>query len=102
IGPATIELAEISTDKRFTREADFVLLLTGYEVDGTLMQNSGLNLDSTTKAPQHNPDTMETNVPGIFVAGTAAQGTRERRALFIENCHEHSKKIARGIADKKT
>jgi thioredoxin reductase (NADPH) len=37
---------------------------------------------------------METNVTGVFVAGTAAAGTQTKYRLFIENCHEHVGKIA--------
>jgi len=40
---------------------------------------------------------METNIPGIYVAGTAAGGTQNRYRLFIENCHVHVSKILSAI-----
>jgi thioredoxin reductase (NADPH) len=40
---------------------------------------------------------METNVPGLFVAGTAAGGTQFRFKLFIENCHSHVVRIVRRL-----
>jgi thioredoxin reductase (NADPH) len=43
---------------------------------------------------------METNVPGLFVAGTAAAGTQFHFKLFIENCHSHVVRIARALTGK--
>ncbi len=40
---------------------------------------------------------METNVPGLYLAGTVAAGVQQRYTLFIENCHEHAGKIAKAI-----
>lgn len=77
--------------------ADFVLLLTGYEMDSTLFEMAGVELAGENRAPVHNPDTMETNVPGLYVAGTAAAGNQVRFRLFIENCHPHVSRIARSI-----
>lgn len=73
--------------------ADFVLLLTGYEQDSTLFRAAGIELVGTSQAPRFDPATMQTNVPGIYVAGTAIGGTQERFSVFIENCHDHITKI---------
>jgi thioredoxin reductase (NADPH) len=43
---------------------------------------------------------METNVPGLYVAGTAAAGTQQRFRLFIENCHEHVAKIMAALTGR--
>ncbi|MND05270.1 hypothetical protein D3C83_259510 [compost metagenome] len=52
-----------------------MLLLTGYEADTSLFRMAGVELEGDNRGPVHNPDTMETNVPGLYVAGTAAAGT---------------------------
>lgn len=73
---------------------DFVLLATGFVADPTLFRQAGVELQGEQDAPVHDPETMETNVPGIFVAGTAVAGTQLRYRLFIENSHVHVGRIA--------
>ncbi|HEX4054559.1 MAG TPA: NAD(P)-binding domain-containing protein [Tepidisphaeraceae bacterium] len=73
--------------------ADFVLLLIGYEADMTLCKMAGVELKQPGNAPTFDPATMQTNVPGVYVAGTAMGGTQERYAVFIENCHVHTQRI---------
>lgn len=70
-----------------------VLLLTGYVQDPSLFRLAGVELEGENLAPVHNPRTMETNVPGVFVAGTAAAGTQHRFKLFIETSHVHVDRI---------
>lgn len=74
-------------------KADFVLLLTGYEQDSTLFRAAGIELVGPSQAPRFDTQTMETNIPGLYVAGTAIGGTQHRFSVFIENCHEHVTKI---------
>lgn len=83
-----------------TREidADFVLLLTGYVQDSTLFEQLGVELVGESCAPRYDRSTMQTNVPGVYVAGTAAGGSQQRTRLFIENSHEHVRKIVRAIS----
>ena len=81
-------------------DADFVLLLVGYEMDYSLFERAGVKLSGENRRPQCDRDTMQTNVPGLFVAGTAAAGTQLRFHLFIENCHPHVDKIVRAITGK--
>ncbi len=79
-------------------EADFVLLLTGYVQDTTLFEQAGVELVGTERAPKHNPRTMETNVAGLYVAGTAAAGTQVGGVkVFIETSHVHVRRIMRAI-----
>lgn len=80
--------------------ADDVLLLTGYEQDKTLFEQAGVELEGENQAPRLNPATMETGVPGLYVAGTAAAGTQRQFKLFIENSHPHVKKIARALTGR--
>ncbi len=78
--------------------ADFVLLMTGYEMDPFLLKQAGVLLHGKNQAPEVDFNTMQTQVPGLFVAGTAAAGTQIRFRLFIENSHSHVVKILRTIA----
>ena len=81
-----------------TLEIDDVLLMIGYEHDPTLMKELGIQTDPATDAPQFDEQTMETNVPGLHVAGTATAGTQDRFRVFIENCHAHAQRITAAIA----
>lgn len=80
--------------------ADFVLLMTGYRMDTSLLQQAGVELAGENRGPKVDPETMMTNVPGLYVAGTAAAGTQISFRLFIENCHPHVTKIVRSITGK--
>ena len=48
-----------------------VLVLVGSSTDTSLLAQAGVEIDAAAQSPAHNPKTMETNVPGFFVAGTA-------------------------------
>lgn len=77
--------------------ADFVLLLTGYAQDKSLFESAGVSLDGDNRAPRHDPATMMTDVPDLYVAGTAAAGTQNAFKLYIENSHPHVVKIVESI-----
>jgi thioredoxin reductase (NADPH) len=81
-------------------ECDFVLLLIGYRADMTLFKQVGVELRPGTEAPMFNEATMETNVQGLYVAGTAVGGTQERYVVFIENCHVHVSRILSALTGK--
>ena len=93
----SVTLASTDSDKTSEVPVDFVLALIGYEMDGSLLAGAGVELVGESRAPQINVETMETNVPGLFVAGTAAAGTQIRFKLFIENCHAHVVRIVRAL-----
>jgi len=78
-------------------ETDFVLLNTGFRGDQRLLELAGVELHGENRVPAFNPATMETNVPGLYLAGTVAAGVQQRYTLFIENCHEHAGRIAKAI-----
>lgn len=79
-------------------EADFVLLLTGYVQDGTLFERAGVALEGEGRRPVYKRATMETNVPGLFVAGTAAAGTQIGGVKeFIETSHIHVERIVAAL-----
>jgi thioredoxin reductase (NADPH) len=75
--------------------ADAVFLLTGYHPDWDLMQRAGVTLDDRM-APVFHPDTFETNVPGLFVAGGALAG-RDTGNIFIENGRFHGRRVVEAI-----
>jgi thioredoxin reductase (NADPH) len=78
--------------------ADAVLLLTGYRSDSNLLRAAGVRLDERC-VPAFNPDTFETNVPGLFLAGGAVTGM-DTSNIFIENGRFHGEKIVQVIADR--
>jgi thioredoxin reductase (NADPH) len=78
-------------------ETDFVLLNTGFRGDQSLLELAGVELRGENRVPVFDSATMETNVPGIYLAGTVAAGIQQRYSLFIENCHEHAGKIVQAI-----
>jgi thioredoxin reductase (NADPH) len=71
--------------------ADAVFLLVGYHSDWDLMANAGIELNER-RAPRLDPETFETNVPGLFVAGGAVAGM-DTGNIFIENGRFHGEKI---------
>jgi len=71
--------------------ADAVFLLTGYRADSDLMQRAGVRLNAR-QAPAYDPETFETNVPGLYVAGGALAG-EDTGTIFIENGRFHGEKI---------
>jgi thioredoxin reductase (NADPH) len=78
--------------------ADFVLLLTGYKQDTSLFETFGVDLQGADNKPRIDESTMETNVPGVFVAGTAIAGSpAERVRIIVEDCHVHVERIVRRL-----
>ena len=82
--------------------ADFVLLMTGYRQDPRLFEMLGVTLAGDERAPVHDPETMETNVPGVFIAGTAVAGTPPRKvSVIVETCHVHVPRIVAAITGRR-
>jgi thioredoxin reductase (NADPH) len=76
----------------------WVLAMTGYTPNLNFLQRLGIALaDDAVRKPVYNEDTMETNVPGLYLAGVICGGLDTRR-LFIENSREHALKIAMHIS----
>jgi thioredoxin reductase (NADPH) len=98
IDATCVALESLDGGPSTTLEIDDVLLMIGYEHDPTLMKELGIKTDPETDAPQFNEQTMETNIPGLHVAGTATAGTQDRFRVFIENCHVHAQRITAAIA----
>ncbi|GCL70130.1 hypothetical protein PN4B1_00300 [Paenibacillus naphthalenovorans] len=84
-----------------TLDNDFVLALTGFRPDRSLLTKAGAELNMEAGGvPKHDPDTMETTVPGLYIAGVAASGSNANE-VFIETGRLHGGRIAAHIASKK-
>lgn len=86
---------ELPTGERIDVPVDTVLLLTGYHPDFNLLEQAGITLGAR-REPAFNPETMETNVPGLFVAGGLVGGL-DTGAIFIENGRFHGEKIVKAF-----
>ncbi len=80
--------------KRSRIKNDFVFAMTGYRPDRKLMGAFGIKYSPKTLAPKHNPKTLETNIKGVYVAGSIISGINNNR-VFIENSRDHGKIIFR-------
>jgi thioredoxin reductase (NADPH) len=85
--------------ERESLPAEQVFLLTGYHPDAKLMTDAGIGCDPVTLAPQMNPETFETNVPNLFVAGGCSAG-RNTGSIFIENGRFHGERIISVLAQR--
>ncbi|OLY90986.1 thioredoxin reductase (NADPH) [Cnuella takakiae] len=76
---------------------DYVMAMTGYQPNFSLLRSFGVQLSEDEKlAPTYNSDTMETNVPGLYLAGVVCGGM-DTHSWFIENSREHAPKIIGAI-----
>ena len=76
--------------------ADAVFPLIGYQPDFGLFERCGIRLEGEARVPVHDPETLESNVPGLYLAG-AILGGAETGRIFIENSRHHAAAIARAI-----
>ncbi|WLD91852.1 YpdA family putative bacillithiol disulfide reductase [Alkalihalobacillus sp. AL-G] len=81
-------------------ENDFVFAMTGYHPDHAFLKRMGVDIEFESGRPIFNPDTMETNVEGIFIAGVIAAGNNANE-IFIENGRFHGGLIAEEIKRRK-
>lgn len=84
---------------RFEIPNDAVLALTGYHPDYAFLEAMGIDIDAETGKPQTDPETSETNVSGIYLAGGIVAG-RETNRIFIENGRFHGQKIIKHMTGK--
>lgn len=81
-------------------ENDFVLALTGYRPNFEFLENCGIELSNDGLfIPNYNPETMETNVKGIYLAGVVCGGM-ETHKWFIENSRVHAEMTLSSILEK--
>lgn len=87
-------------DGTFTVENDFVLALTGYRPDLDFLKNCGITIsEGINCTPKYNPETMETNVSGLYLAGVVCGGL-ETHKWFIENSRVHADMIIDDIMSR--
>ncbi|HEY1303767.1 MAG TPA: YpdA family putative bacillithiol disulfide reductase [Vicinamibacterales bacterium] len=97
-----IRPTEVVIERHGVREslpAEGVFLLTGYHPDVELMRRAGVRIHPETLAPSMDLETLETNVPNLFVAGGAVAG-RHTGNIFIENGRFHGEKIIKVLAER--
>jgi thioredoxin reductase (NADPH) len=80
--------------------ADAVFPLIGYEPDFALFERCGIRLEGDRKVPAHDAETLESNVPDVYLAGAILGGTEVGR-IFIENSRHHAARIADAIAKRR-
>jgi len=80
-------------------ENDFVLAMTGYLPDFEFLKNSGIDLQGECLNPVYNPETMESNIPKLYLAGVVCGG-KDTHLWFIENSRIHAEMIVKNIIKK--
>jgi len=79
-----------------TLENDFVIAMTGYKPDFAMLRKLGVQLEGESSAPAYNPETMETSLPGLYLAGVVCGGM-DTHKWFIENSRVHAEQIFKHI-----
>jgi thioredoxin reductase (NADPH) len=80
-------------------ENDFVFALSGYHPDFDFLRQAGVEINPQTHRPECDPETLESNVPGIYLAGVIIAGM-DTNEIFIENGRFHGKQIIADIQKK--
>ena len=100
IGPDWI-LVQRASGETLRLENDFVFALTGYHPDVDLLRHAGVKVDPDSYRPSCNLETLESNVPGLYVAGVVISGLQTNE-IFIENGRFHGRQIIADILRKAT
>lgn len=85
-----VEIAGPGGIERLPAQAAFILV--GYTPEVDFLRRCGVRIDPETLEPTFDPETCESNVPGLYVAGTIQAGCRTDR-IFIENSRDHGPRI---------
>jgi thioredoxin reductase (NADPH) len=99
ITPDTV-LLETPSGKRVLKN-DFVFALIGYHPDFEFLDSLGVRSQGEDRLPVCDPECLESNVPGIYLAGVIVAGNRTNE-IFIENGRFHGQQIARDLANKRS
>lgn len=95
IRPSEVELE--GPEGVFTLENDFVLAMTGYRPNFAFLGRLGIRLSEDEACiPEHDPETYQTNLPGVYIAGVVCAGMLTSK-LFIENTRDHAAVIVGDI-----
>jgi len=82
-----------------TIKNDYVFAMTGYHPDFDFLTALGIDLDGADRCPACDPKSLESNVPGIYLAGVIIAGERTNE-IFIENGRFHGRQIASDLKEK--
>jgi len=100
-----LEIREKSVDiqtpeGRVTLDNDFVIIATGYQPNFEFLERIGVQLSKDEKRyPSYNPETQESNLPGLYLAGVICGGM-DTHVWFIENSRVHAERIVADIVGK--
>jgi thioredoxin reductase (NADPH) len=96
-----LETLDLETTSGATERlpAQHVYLMTGFTPSVTLLRRLGVSIDDATGIPMHESATMQTNVPGVFIAGVLASGY-DANKIFIENGRNHGDHIAQCLSQR--
>lgn len=86
-------------ERPVTLKNDFVFALTGYRPDFGFLESLGVSCQGADRQPACHRDTLESNVPGIYLAGVIVAGSRTNE-IFIENGRFHGRQIASALAGR--
>jgi thioredoxin reductase (NADPH) len=88
VRPGSVVLTPVDGGPDTEIKNDFVVAMTGWRSDHSQLTELGVVIDTESGIPAHDPATMETNVPGLYIAGVIAAGHNANK-IFIENGREH-------------
>jgi thioredoxin reductase (NADPH) len=94
VRPDEVDIA--TPNGSITIKNDFVMAMTGYKPNFDFLRKMGITLSDDKFIPQYNPDTMETNIPGLYLAGVVCGGL-DTHLWFIENSRVHADMIVGNI-----
>lgn len=92
VRPGSVVVEEEGSRLRRELKNDWVFALTGWRPDHFLLESMGVTVDGVSGVPRHDPETLETDVPALYIAGVIAAGYDANR-IFIENGREHGGQI---------
>jgi thioredoxin reductase (NADPH) len=95
IRPDSIRI--LTPEGEITLKNDFVFAMTGYQPDLKFLNATGITLEPETRRPRTNPETLESERAGIYLAGVIVAGMHTNE-IFIENGRFHGELIAKSIA----
>ncbi len=95
--PESVRLKTPEGEK--TLKNDFVFALTGYHPDYEFLKSLGIRTQDPDMRPECDPKSLESNVPGIYLAGVIIAGAKTGE-IFIENGRFHGQQIAADLKAK--
>lgn len=98
IAPDSVRLSTPEGEKKLKN--DFVFAMVGYRPDLEFLAANGITLNPKTQRPETNPDTLESQRQGVYLAGVIVAGMHTNE-IFIENGRFHGAQIAADVAAKR-